>query len=167
MNREEKIKKIKDLEREARQLRNELDPEEQYEPFGRAGVGYNYYIINTEQPEPCVTELTEGEDYYDDQYFKNNNYFITRQQAEDALRKIKLTLRLKRLQNEFCCGYTPDWSDISTKYYIYYDYEDMKYQYGWTTTLAVVDSIYFPNKYIAEKVCDILNKEREEEVNVQ
>lgn len=166
MNREEKIEKIKQLERELYQLRQEINPENCWY-FGRLSDGERYYSIRTTvNGDIEVRPSTENGEVCDNVHFWCGNYFTTKQQAQEVADKINAVLQMKRLQNELCCGYVPNWGDVrAKKYYVYYDYFYQKYVCGWVTCVQCEQLTYFPDEHTAEKVCDILNQKKKDEMD--
>lgn len=99
---------------------------------------------------------------YDIECYNNCNYFHTKDRAEEVLQKIKYLLKLERFHDMFCPDYKPDWEDCNPKYYVFYYRTGHKYL--WESVLVKKHECvtYFPTKEIAERVCDILDKEKEE-----
>lgn len=97
----------------------------------------------------------------DKAFFENNNYFHTKKRAEEVADKINFLLKLERFHDIYCPNYKPDWSnDKDYKHYIYYDEKAKKWTFDVVTKYHLVVCVYFPTSEIAQKVCDILNKER-------
>lgn len=104
---------------------------------------------------------TEQFEDFNNNCFKNNNYFKSIERAAEVKSKIELLLRLERLYDTFCPDYKPNWNDNSEpKYFIEFDCEDNIYVLNYTDYYYRTD-VYFPNDDIAQKVCDILNEELE------
>ena len=131
-------------------------------------------------------EIVKGEEYYyidllgsgfnmavqKDQYLggfemcrvDQNNCFKTKERAEEVANKINLLLKLERLHDIYCPNYKPNWHEESGsfKHYVYYDTSEAKWYPCNTQIMEDAIQVYFPTKEIAQKVCDILNKERED-----
>lgn len=108
--------------------------------------------------------LTEREGHFDEHYFKNNNYFLTKERAEEVADKINFLLKLERLHDTFCPDYKFDWEDKERECYWYVQINSgtKRYEALWSY-YKVVTTAYFDSRETAEKVCEILNKELENE----
>jgi uncharacterized coiled-coil protein SlyX len=101
---------------------------------------------------------------YDDNNTQGYSNYPTKEYAEQA-QKIK-EFNDKLLAFKWCYDrdYKPVFSgDYDNRaYYIYYDSEYKEYDYDWDSTCDE-NIIYFSSKEIAQKCCDWLNAEMEEE----
>lgn len=119
-----------------------------------------YYIHSTCSVDDDVETRTNY--YHDvidhsDEHYKFGNYFKTREQAESACKKIKYLLKLQRLHDMLC----PDNNgEDSEKYCVFYDTEVHEYVIGCWHCRQSDSDVYFTNE-AAEKACEILNKEKE------
>ena len=96
--------------------------------------------------------------------FENNNYFLTKERAEEVANRINFLLKLERLHDIYCPDYKPNWNnEWESKFYIFYNISYKKYQYGVTYWTPYCPNIYFNSEETAEKVCEILNKDEENE----
>jgi len=150
---QELIDRIREIEKEI----------EQNEPkFERVKKGERYFMIGSVDGKVVVYNESDVRCEIDDNCFDNNNYFKTPERAQEVVDKINFLLKLERLHDTFCPDYVPNFdSSINYKYAIYYDYDDKIYEptpYYLTEHRTLV---YFPSEEIAQKVCNILNKERE------
>lgn len=167
--------KIYDLKRAIESCKNvikaneneikKLEAEKEKPAFERAEEGKKYYIVAVDAyGREVVKEYIEEHMRFDESMFKNNNYFLTKERAEEVADKINFLLKLERLHDTFCPDYKPDWNDrIKAKWNIVFDYDEKEYVSYWN---AVVDShttVYFDSKETTEKVCKILNEELENE----
>lgn len=59
----------------------------------RADVGSTYFCIVRDYGKFTVEDCTEDNDYVDDNHYDSNNYFQTREQAEEACRRVKEVLK--------------------------------------------------------------------------
>ena len=98
----------------------------------------------------------------DDDWYNHNNYFHTKKRAREVADKINLLLKLERLYDTFCPDYVPNWSDGCLKHSVYFNVARGRYACSWTTNSKDEVYVYFPTEEIAQKVCDILNAERNE-----
>lgn len=138
------------------------------------------------EEEPKFEEVEKGKKYYsigesiggkiearwatecntvgDMNHFENNNYFHTKERAEEVADKINFLLKLERLHDTFCPDHELNWDGYYTsKYCVYFDYASKKYDCDWFTVWCKEPQVYFPTREIAQKVCDVLNKEMKEE----
>ena len=143
-----------------------LEAEKEKPAFERVEEGKKYYIVTAGSYNGVfVKEYIEEYMRFDKLNFENNNYFLTKERAEEVADKIKFLLKLERLHDTFCPDYKPDWDNNWTqKFYVLFSNGKIKY----TTARAysVVDNhttVYFDSEETANKVCEILNKEIENE----
>lgn len=124
---------------------------------------YSCIIINS-----CGASVVSDKDFgtgADLRYFENNNYFHTRERAQEVANKINFLLKLERLHDTFCSDYMPDWNDGENKYFVFYDNTCKRYAFNAVAVVEYEPGVYFPTGKIAKKVCDILNAEQEEKQN--
>lgn len=138
------------------------DEKKQEEPvFKRVAEDEPYYYIFL-CDSFIVDKAIEEFELFDDDAFALNNYFRSRERAEEVAEKIKMLLKLERLHDTFCPDYVPDFTDASKmKYYVFRNLKGT-----WLTSFYDVSQdaieVYFPTREIAQKVCDILNAEKGE-----
>ena len=99
---------------------------------------------------------------FDSAAYNNNNYFHTKERAQEVADKINFLLKLERLHDTFCPDYQPDWNDGKNKYFVFYDNTSKRYAFNAVAVVEYEPGVYFPTGKIAKKVCDILNAEQEE-----
>lgn len=163
MNIQKKI--IAELEKQIAELKNAVEEKEikQEEPkFDRVAEDEPYYYIKLYN---CLVIREEKEGFvpFDNEMFKLNNYFRSKERAEEVAKKINMMLELERLHDTFCPDYVPNWdSGNEKKYCVYYNNVDELYDFVYTCKYKRND-VYFPTEEIAKKVCDILNTEIEDE----
>jgi len=154
---------LKQLEQELELLKssnelNNIDLENSY----RVNKGEHYHAIETYGPVFGITCYVEENSGLNDKRYVSNNYFKTGDEASKVVDKINFLLKLERLHNIYCPDYEPDWSITNNndfKYFIAYDTVNNKYCTDFIHILKRDSEVYFPNLEIAQKVCDILNKE--------
>ncbi len=112
-------------------------------------------------PSQCMDDGVRSVD--DNNNFKYNNYFKTVQRADEVADKINFLLKLERLHDTFCPDYVPDWNREDWKYFVYYN-NTAHYRVNSAVIFEHKTGVFFPTKEIAQKVCDILNKELEEKI---
>lgn len=130
--------------------------------FERVESGEKYYFICLKDTINVLAQF-EAESFssYNANCFSSNNYFKTKERAEEVKSKIELLLKLERLHDTFCPDYKPNWNDNSElKYFIEFDCDDNVYVWSYTEAFYHTD-VYFPNQDIVIKICDILNVELE------
>ena len=77
------------------------------------------------------------------------------------LDKIELLLKLERLHDIYCPDYMPNWESDSLKHYVGYNTFKEKWCSCCVRVMEDAIQVYFPTHEIAQKVCDILNKEEQ------
>ena len=138
------------------------DNEYKVDTFERVKRMETFYTISLDGNAFVFEQFeTESSEDFNNNCFKNNNYFKIRERAEEVKSKIELLLRLERLHDTFCPDYKPNWNDNSEpKYFIEFDCEDNIYVLNYTDYYYRTD-VYFPSQDVAQKVCDVLNAELE------
>ena len=136
---------------------------EQNEPKFELAQDEKYYFINFLLKGLC---LTVQEDIYvnalrDRARVNQNNCFKTEKRAKEVLNKIELLLKQERLHDIYCPDYKPNWGSDSLKYYIDYDTSKEKWCSCYVRVMEDAIQVYFPAHEIAQKVCDILNREEQ------
>lgn len=157
---------IKNCENIIKANKNEikkLEAEKEKFAFERVEEGKKYYTVTAVSYEGVVVkEYIEEHMRFDKSNFENNNYFLTKERAEEVADKINFLLKLERLHDTFCPDYKPDWNDNCTgKYYVFFDNESGKYISANAYSMDNHTTVYFNSRETAEKVCEILNKELE------
>ena len=167
--------KIYDLKRTIKSCENiikaneneikKLEAEKERPAFERVEEGEKYYTVTTDSYNRVfVREYIEEYMRFDKLNFENNNYFLTKERAEEVADKIKFLLKLERLHDTFCPDYKPDWNDKSkAKWTVVFDYDKKKYTPYWNTIIDNCTIVYFNDSKTISKVCEILNKEVENE----
>ena len=127
--------------------------------FERVEEDCNYYYVDISAGQAVADFQPEFYAPFDDTNFKNNNYFLTRERAEEVADKINFLLKLERLHDIYCPNYKPDWNNMGEhKWYATFDSEDKKYTKLWTN-IYLEAVVHFDSEETADKVCEILNKE--------
>ena len=161
--------KIDVLELNLKQLKQELELLKSSEELDNIDLE-NSYRVNKEEhyhtiemygPIFGVMCYREENSAIDDTRYVSNNYFHTGDEVSKVIDKINFLLKLQRLYNIYCPDYEPDWSTTNNdfKYFITYDTVENKYRTDFNHILKRDSEVYFSNLEIAKKVCDILNKE--------
>lgn len=142
-----------------------LEAEKERPAFERVEEGKKYYTVTADSYNRVfVREYIEEYMRFDKLNFENNNYFLTKERAEEVADKINFLLKLERLHDTFCPDYKPNWNkEWESKFYIFYNIPYKKYQYGVSYWTPYCPNIYFNSEETAEKVCEILNKDNENE----
>lgn len=165
----EAIKNMEIALRAAEKERDRLaDQRREQEPkFERVEYGHLYHYIGLYSGGSKVCTESEDHTHIDNGYYDNNNYFHTRERAEEVADKINFLLKLERLHDIYCPEYVPDWNNESTwKHSVYFNSKSKQYCYNGTLCGDRICEVYFPTGEIAQKVCDILNAELKEEGNI-
>ena len=167
MTDQEFVQKYHDLEKRIKQLEAVINKiETDSEPKFEIAQDERYYFIDF-YFKGC--SLNVRSDVYADVLVDRarvdrNNCFKTEERAKEVLDKINLLLKLERLHDIYCPNYKPNWHEESGsfKHYVYYDTSEAKWYPCNTQIMEDAIQVYFPTDEIAQKVCDILNKERED-----
>ena len=142
-----------------------LEAEKGRPAFERVEEGEKYYAVTADSDNGIfVKEYIEEYIRFDKSNFENNNYFLTKERAEEVADKIKFLLKLERLHDTFCPDYKPDWNDKSkAKWTVVFDYDKKKYTPYWSIETDNRTIVCFNDSKTISKVCEILNKEIENE----
>jgi hypothetical protein len=152
---QELIDRIREIEKEIKQ--------DEEQTFERVKEDELYYMVSFMQGAAVTDNNCDDYCEIDDERFNNNNYFKTPERATEVADKVNFLLQLERFYDTFCPDYVPDWNSDATKFAIYYNHERTKprYEVQPYCSMRYPTNVYFPSEEIAQKVCDILNKERE------
>lgn len=150
--------KIKEAEAEKEQL-----IKEQNEPKFEIAQDEKYYFVsfNSRGHNLAVTSDIYKNVGCDKARVAQNNCFKTEKRAKEVLNKIELLLKLERLHDIYCPDYKPDWGSDSLKHYVCYNISEAKWCPYAARAMEDATQVYFPTKEIAQKVCDILNREEQ------
>ena len=152
----EAIKVMKTALEAAEKERGRLvDQRRKQEPkFERVSFDHEYYTLGFDFNPVASKEIGYDVDTW---RYENNNYFHTKERAEEVAEKIRLLLRLERLHDIYCTNCE------SGRYYISQNTESGRYCYGYIRNVPnkFPTSAMFPSEEIAQKVCNILNAELE------
>lgn len=159
------IENAREMIKLAEQERDRLaDQRTESEPkFERVKEKERYYFIDLERFRGFVV-ISDTEDDYsaDEALYNNNNYYHTKQRAQEVADKFNFLLKLERLHDIYCPNYVPDWDNDRRKYYVFYSHSSECYSTGSVGNVEFKTNVFFPTQEIAQKVCDILNAELEE-----
>lgn len=162
----EKLKQeLEALRNKCKELEDKIELAEQDdEPkFERVPDGKPYYTLKTINGAFAINpnHTAESHRIIDKDRFDNNNYFKIRERAQEVADKINFLLKLERFRDMFCPNYKPNFDDFSTfKHMIIYDHDIQMYRTMYCNSSEYGTQVYFPSEGIAQKVCDILNKEK-------
>lgn len=159
----EAIKSMETALKAAQEERNSFL--EQEPKFERVKEKERYYFIDLERFRGFVV-ISDTEDNYsaDEALYNNNNYYHTKQRAQEVADKFNFLLKLERFHDMFCPDYKPNWNSDERKHYVFYSHNSECYSVGSVGNSEYKTNVFFPTLEIAEKVCDILNKELEEKI---
>ncbi len=167
MTKREIENKIYDLKRTIESCENEikkLEAEKEEPTFERVEKHCDYYYVNISAGQAVANFQPEFYGSFDDTNFKNNNYFLTKERAEEVADKINFLLKLERLHDTFCPDYKPDWNcKREAKWVVVFDYDKNKYASYWNAVTDNRTIVYFDSSKTADKVCETLNKGLENE----
>lgn len=141
-----------------------LEAEKEKPAFERVKKDKNYYLLEDVIGKIIAHPIPDDGSELHKKRFENNNYFLTKERAEEVVDKINFLLKLERLHDTFCPDYKPDWdNNWKQKFYILFD--NVRGIYLSTNAYSVDNhtTVYFDSRETANKVCDVLNKEIENE----
>lgn len=157
------IEEIKESNRLNNQRIAELEAElkklEESEPW-KPKKGECYFYIN--ERGWSTNSFRWDKDGFDHEMYNVGNCFPTEERAEQVAKKIRMLLKLERYHDMFCPDYVLDWENIACKYFVYYDTAYNKWYWDWKVELKNSTDVYFDSKETAQKVCDLLNREEDE-----
>lgn len=158
------IEKIKESNRVNDQriaaLEAEVKKSEEPKPW-KPKFEESYYYVDSSHARVdfCYWE----DDEIDNVRYNAGNCFSTKERAEQVAEKIKMLLKLERYHDMFCPDYVPDWGNGSEcKFYVYYDVFEKRWVYGQSNCCKNAMRVYFDSEEAAQKVCDLLNREDDE-----
>lgn len=76
--------------------------------FERVKKDKNYYLLGDFCGEIIAHPIPDDGSELHKKRFENNNYFLTKERAEEVADKINFLLKLERLHDTFCPDYKPD-----------------------------------------------------------
>ena len=158
MNHKEIMEKISELEQQIAELKEAAQKQDEPKAW-KPKAGEDYWYISESM---SATNADFCEDDFDNRVIKSNNCFPTKERAEEVAKKIRMLLKLERYHDMFCPDYVPDWSSDDTKHIVCYD--EGEKQWGCDRIFISRDAaqVYFDSKETAQKVCDLLNGEDDE-----
>lgn len=164
MSNYEKLKQeLEALRNKCKKLEDKIEQAEQDDKpkFERVPDNEPYYTLSTVNGAYKIHCTAEDHLDIDNARFKNNNYFKTSERAQEVADKINFLLKLERFRDMFCPNYKPNFDDFSTfKHMIIYGHDIQMYRTMYCNSSEYGTQVYFPSEGIAQKVCDILNKEK-------
>ena len=137
--------------------------------FNKVKCNEHYYSIRLSSEgfiPPESSWFCQRDTGIDHGNFLSNNYFHTKERAEEVINKMEFLLKLERLHDIYCPDYVPNWDsnlEKDWKYYVFYNYSLKCWMVGSCALNKIPTITYFPSQEIAEKVCDILNEENKNE----
>lgn len=158
MNNKEIMGKISELEQQIAELKEAA--QKQNEP--KAWVpeeGEEYWYI---QELLYAANAEFCDDCFDNNIIKCNNCFPTKERAEEVAKKIRMLLKLEQYHDMFCPDYVPNLEADNAKYFVAYNEEEKRWNCGMIFLIRDAVQVYFDSKETAQKVCDLLNGEDEE-----
>jgi hypothetical protein len=161
----EKLKQeLEALRDKCKELEDKIEQAEQDdEPRFERREGKLYYWVSTNNGKAERVASTDDAGRYDKPWYDNNNYFYTAERAQEVADKINFLLKLERFHDTFCPDYVPDWNNFDEgKITIFYHSKKKRYDVQPYNHIKHTTLVFFPSLEIAQKVCDILNKERDE-----
>ena len=144
-NAEETIKSASEMIKLAEQERDRLADQRESEPkFERVKENTPYFSLFLDSLTGLVvSSSTEKYTGFDKAVYNNNNYFHTKERAQEVADKINFLLKLERLHDTFCPEYVPDWDNDMIKYIVGFDAYNKKWYIGQTFVNKTIKHIIF------------------------
>ena len=158
MNNKEIMEKISELEQQIAELKEAAQKQDEPKAW-KPKAGEDYWYISESM---SATNADFCEDDFDNRVIKSNNCFPTKERAEEVAKKIRMLLKLERYHDMFCPDYVPDWPSDDAKYVVCYDEVEKQWDCERSFIIRYATQVYFDSKETAQKVCDLLNGEDEE-----
>ena len=146
--------KLEALEKEAEMQKKQEEPKP-WKP--KDGEDYFYICIDF-----TIDSWENVEDDTDKRNFRIGNCFQTEARAEQVAEKMRLLLRLEQLHDMLCPDYVPDYKGDETKYHLYFNHVQGKYEVSCSTSWENPCMVVFDTEKNAQKAAEILNKEMRE-----
>ena len=131
--------------------------------FNKVKCNEHYYSIRLSSEgfiPPESSWFCQRDTGIDHGNFLSNNYFHTKERAEEVINKMEFLLKLERLHDIYCPDYVPNFTDKDEfQYCVFYNYPNNKWEWAVGYNTETITDVYFPTGEIAEKVRDILNEE--------
>ncbi len=170
MTKEELLSEIKEIKESNRVndqriavLEAEVKKLEEPKPW-KPKTSEKYYYIDSQH---AIVDFFHWDgDEYDCVRYNTGNCFFTKERAEQVAEKIKMLLKLEQYHDVFCPDYVPDWSNNMRKHYAFYNKYKKKWDFDWVASLKGITLVYFDSEETAQKVCDLLNREDDENESV-
>ena len=158
MNNKEIMEKISELEQQIAELKEAAQKQDEPKAW-KPDVEEKYWYIS-EWLSATSTKFCNGN--FDNRLIKSNNCFRTKERVEEVAKKIRMLLKLERYHDMFCPDYVPDWLSDDEKYFVVYSEEEKQWIYYTIFISREAAQVYFDSEETAQKVCDLLNGEDEE-----
>lgn len=152
------MEKISELEQKIAELKEAAQKQDEPKAW-KPKAGEDYWYISESM---SATNADFCEDDFDNRVIKSNNCFPTKERAEEVAKKIRMILKLERYHDMFCPDYVPDWPSDDAKYVVCYDEVEKQWDCERSFIIRYATQVYFDSKETAQKVCDLLNGEDEE-----
>lgn len=152
------MREIEELKRQLAEIQTKIEELEKETQFKRVEKGKEYFTTHCAEQGAITLKWTERNDICDEGYYNNNNYFYTKERAEEVTKNIRVLLKLWRLHDTLCEDYVPNWDEEEAKWIIFYSYS----KEAWCEEWWVSNNYNLPcfsTKELAQKACDILNEE--------
>lgn len=147
------MNKLEELEKKYKELGEEIERlKTQSAVRCRVDFGCEYFYID----EDGDIQSEEDNDWCCDEYrFNIRNYFKTEEEAYKVLDKILIYNKLKDLALKLNEGKTIDWEDnTQEKFYIYYDNQAKRLDYGYHSTYQDFGTICCLNRNFLDKALE-------------
>lgn len=153
------MREIEELKRQLAEIQTKIEELEKETQFKRVEKGKEYFTVCCKSRGTTTVRWTDTDDEIDVDYYNSNNYFRTRERAEEVAKSIRVLLRLWRLHDTLCEDYVPNWDEEEEmKWIVFYSHAARTWcKECWLTNDFLLPC--FPTKELVQKACDILNEE--------
>lgn len=162
MKNENLVSRLEDLIVESQKLVEELKQVPTNDSLERVKKGESFYHISMKSDTVDCDQVIDQRCVIDDNYYRSNNYFLTRERAEQVVEKIRYLLKLERVHDILCPNYEPDWSDPRPKVAVCFDHLRNRFipiLDVFSTDVEQKTATYFTDITVARKACKLLNDE--------
>ena len=155
--------KIKELEKQIAKLKAELEEKTEF----RVNKGDDYYYI---RQYGGIGRHKEDNKHTDNYLYEIGNYFKTEEEAETMAKKLKAIAKVSRAILIANGDWKPDWSNDSSKYYVYYYYAADSWIKG-SGSLGIYNTFKHEIKMIlpymkTKKIAEQIMEDYEEELRI-
>jgi hypothetical protein len=156
MNKEEALQKIKEMESDIKELEEFVKQQDNKEEmFPRVEHGGSYFTSS------CIGARCwiEDDTPHGRIMHASNNYYLTREEAEEQSRYGKARRKLQKIAKYYNQDWKPAWNGSESKYYLAF-FGIGAYDYGVQRLVHLNNgAVYFKNRESADKALELLTED--------